>query len=311
MLTILRSLTIGYSRGFVLAFHVIDPKRLEDLVDSLRPVEPVPLPDLVQRSKQRKPTSGLCAITVDDGVGDNVRSLARLFCARGWPATFYLPTQYLDSGECMAFQWWHQIKPLLPQKKIVLQCGVIDLSAPGAGDRLFRDLERRWHTQRLESYLPVLMELVDHVLHERGLTKETIRPAAPISWSEVADLSKDDLIRFESHGVTHAAMSSLTDEELALEMRLSRDLITEHTGRLCRHFAYPFGSEQSIGARSAQMAKRFYDSAVTMSLGHVDFANPWMLPRIPLYPETSQRLARLKVFLTCNALGRRSSAPAT
>lgn len=310
MLTVLRSLTIGYSRGFVLAFHVIDPKRLEDLVDSLRPVEPIPLSDLVQRSKQRKSTSGLCAITVDDGVGENVRSLARLFRDRGWPATFYVPTQYLDSGEGMAFQWWDQIKPLLPQKKIELRCGEIDLSAPGASEEFFRDLERRWHTQRLESYLPILMDLVDHVVQERGLTKEAIQPAAPISWTEVAELSKDDLIRFESHGVTHAAMSSLTEEELAFEMRLSRNLVTEHTGRLCRHLAYPFGSERSIGARSAQMAEQFYDSAVTMSLGHVDFANPWMLPRIPLYPENSQRLARLKVFFKCNALSRGNSAVA-
>ena len=304
MFTVLRGLTTGFSHGFVLAFHVIDPERLEGLVESLQPVRPVPLSDLVQMSKRRKSTSGLCAITVDDGVGDAVRALARLFRGRGWPATFYVPTRYLDSGEPMAFQWWQQIKPLLPRKKIKLSTEEIDLTPPGAAEALFRELERRWHTQPTDTYVPMMMELVDYVATESGRTKEQLQPAAPISWKEVAELSKSDLIRFESHGVTHTAMSSLTEEELAFELRQSQNLISEHTGRACRHLAYPFGSERSIGGEAARLAERYYDSAVTMSLGHVDSANPWLLPRIPLYPENSRSLARLKVFLKCSALRR-------
>lgn len=58
-----------------------------------------------------------------------------------------------------------------------------------------------------------------------------------------------------------------------------------HSGRDCRHLAYPFGSWTSIGARAAAAAARFYDSATTMTLGHVEGANPSLVPRIPLYPE--------------------------
>jgi len=32
-------------------------------------------------------------------------------------------------------------------------------------------------------------------------------------------------------------------------------------------------------------------------LGHVDHANPWLLPRIPLYPKNSILFARLKILL--------------
>jgi hypothetical protein len=85
-------------------------------------------------------------------------------------------------------------------------------------------------------------------------------------------------------------------------MKHSRDLVTEHTGRRCRHLAYPFGSWQSIGVRVAAAAERFYDSAATMSLGSVDFANPWVLPRIPLYPENSTLFARLKILLKRSTL---------
>ena len=124
-----------------------------------------------------------------------------------------------------------------------------------------------WHSQRMESYLPLTLELADIAMRERGLSIDAIRPPEPITWSEVTQISRDDLIRFESHGVSHAAMSTLTDEELIFEMKHSRDLVSGYTGRPCRHLAYPFGSERSIGPRAALIAQQFYDSAATMTLG--------------------------------------------
>ena len=141
------------------------------------------------------------------------------------------------------------------------------------------------------------MELLEVVLREGGSTRSAIQPPTPITWPEVTELSKNDLIRFESHGVSHAAMSSLTGEEVVFEMKQSRDSVTEHTGCECRHLAYPFGDWQSIGARAVATAARLYDSAVTMSRGHVESAYPWLLPRIPLYPENSTLLAKLKILL--------------
>jgi peptidoglycan/xylan/chitin deacetylase (PgdA/CDA1 family) len=292
------------SSGFVLAFHELSPQRLAEFVDCLRPAQPVHLGEIVQRSKQRRLTSGLFAITVDDGVGDNVRALSRLFRARQWPATFYLPSRYLDAREGMVFQWWRRLRPSLPRRRLELGSGVIDLSQPGAVEELSRKIERLWHTGRIESYLPMTLELADLVARERGVTRADLQPAAPIAWPEVEELAKNDLIRFESHGVSHAAMSSLTDEELAFEMKYSRDVVSEHCRRQCRHLAYPFGSLSSIGPRAAAAAERFYDSAATMVLGHVDDANPWLLPRIPLYPENSTFRARAKILLKCSVAGR-------
>jgi peptidoglycan/xylan/chitin deacetylase (PgdA/CDA1 family) len=297
------------SGGFVLAFHEIVPERLAGFVDCIHPCRPVHLSELVERSKNRKPTSGLFAITIDDGVGDNVRALSRLFKQRSWPATFYLPSDYMNTREGMVFQWWRRMKPMLPQRPLELKSGVIDLSRPGAADGLYKTMEERWHTERLESYLPMTKELIALVARETGRPSREWKPDEPISWTEVAALAKDDLIRFESHGVSHSAMSSLTEEELVSEMRYSRDVVAEHTGQPCRHLAYPFGSDRSIGRRAALVAEQFYDSATTMSLGHVDSANPWMLPRIPLYPENSPTFARTKILLKCSAVSPLKSAP--
>jgi peptidoglycan/xylan/chitin deacetylase (PgdA/CDA1 family) len=277
---------------------------MAEFVELLQPARPVPLSALIRRSMQGKRTKGLFAITVDDGVGETVRALAELCRTKAWPATFYLPTDYIDTGNGMAFQWWRVLKPLLPRKRLQLKSTVIDLTAPRALEELSRNMELAWHSQRLESYLPTIMELAEIVACENGTAAAAMRPGAPITWAEVESLSKNPLLRFESHGMSHAAMSSLREDELEFEMRHSRDLVTEHTGRPCRHLAYPFGNLTSIGDRAPALARRFYDSATTMALGPVDSADPWMLPRIPLYPENSALFARLKILLKCTCIGR-------
>ena len=59
----------------------------------------------------------------------------------------------------------------------------------------------------------------------------------------------------------------------------------------------------AVAILAAGMAAHYYDSAVTMSLGHVTHADPWLLPRIPLYPENSPFFARVKILLKCNSFG--------
>src|SRR5262245_49017381 len=144
--SVLQRLTMRYSGGFVVALHEIAPERVAELVDCLQPARAVHLSELVRRSKACKSTSGLFAITVDDGVGENVRALAGLFQAKAWPATFYVPTHYLSTGEEMMFQWWRRLKPLLPLRKLELKSGVLDLSFPGALEEWSRKMETRWYT---------------------------------------------------------------------------------------------------------------------------------------------------------------------
>ena len=307
-LGILRQAFMRLSGGFVIAVHDIPPQRLADLLDGLSPARPISLSELVQRRKDDKSCSGLFAITVDDGVGDNVRALARLFRARGWPATFYLPTEYLDTGEPMPFQRWWWLKPLLPRKAFKLKSGMVDLSRPGAIDALSARIERAWYCQRPEAYLPLTLELAEAVARETTLHRRELQGPAPISWTEVEELSHDELIGFESHGVTHTAMSALSEEQIDFEMSISKDIVSEHTGRPCRHFCYPFGSPLSIGGIAPKVAQRYYDSAATMTLGPVAHADALLLPRIPLYPKNSLLIAWLKVLLKCTVLGSSKAA---
>ncbi|MGE5486218.1 MAG: polysaccharide deacetylase family protein [bacterium] len=283
--------------GFVLAFHEITPERFSEAIDSLGARRPVHLSELVERASRGASTRGLFAITVDDGVGENVRGLAGVLLRRAWPATFYLPVDYVGGNGGMQFQWWRKVEPYLRSyppdffARLEPALGVSDLAGLSAA------LHRLWRTARPDAYMPLTMRLVETVIRDHNVDAALLKPADAVSWEEVRSLSRSGLICFESHGMSHTAMSALTDDELAAEMKQSRDIIAAHSGRPCRHLAYPFGGMESIGERAIRTARLYYDSAAAMLPGRVDGANPWLLPRIPLYQENSKGLMRLKVAL--------------
>lgn len=282
--------------GFILAFHDLPGGRFRELIESLAPDEPVHLSELVDRVRLGKCTRGIFAITVDDGVGSTVRALSAVAQDRHWPITFLLPTGYLDAPDSMAFQWLRRIVARVPPVRIELRSGVVDLSTDVARRRFERRVLTRMHTKPPAEYTDLIDELASYSTAQGWLSREHDAPPAPISWNEVSTLSTHPAIRFESHGVTHTAAAALHPEQLGRELRASQNRIQAHTGRACRHFAYPFGSPQSIGPVAPRLVARYYDSGVTMVRGRVRNRNPFLLPRIPLYAADSAARARLKVL---------------
>jgi len=282
--------------GFVLAFHDLTGERFRELIECLAPNESVHLSELVDRVHEGRSTKGIFAITVDDGVGDTVRALSAVARDRHWPITFFLPTGYLDASDGMPFQWLRRIVACLPPVQLELRAGFIDLSTDWARRDFERRVTARMHTQSPGAYAELIDDLVTHAIAQGWLSREHDAPPAPIPWEEVTTLSAHPAIRFESHGVTHTAAAALAPDQLDRELRESQERVQAHTGRPCRHFAYPFGSPQSIGPVAPRLAARYYDSAMTLSRGRLRNRNPFLLPRIPFYAHDSGARAQLKVL---------------
>jgi len=213
------------SDGFICCWHDLSAKIFQDHVEALLPNRPIPLYELIERFKSGKSTSGCFALTFDDGVGSTVRDISNKCIEKGWPVTFYLPTQYLDEG-ILAYQ---NLKP--------------------------------------------------------------------ISWIEVEELSKNQLISFQSHGVTHSAVSSFNEEEIEFEMINSKKIIESHTNKKVHSFCYPYGSKESIGNIAPKVAAKHFSSAVTLIHGRLKKKDIFYLPRIGLYKEDLRSLARLKTLI--------------
>ena len=213
------------SNGFICCWHDLSAEIFQNHVEALQPNRPIPLKELIERFKSGKSTSGCFALTFDDGVGSTVRDISKKCIEKGWPVTFYLPTQYLDKG-------------ILP-----------------------------------------------------------FQNSKPISWNEVEELSKNQLISFQSHGVTHSAVSTLNEEEIEFEMLRSKKIIESHTNKKVHSFCYPYGSKESIGNTAPKIAAKHFSSAVTLIHGRIKKNNPFYLPRIGLYKEDLRSLARLKTLI--------------
>jgi len=282
--------------GFVLAFHDLPAPHFRQQIDALRPNQPVHLSVIIDRLKAGKSTCGLFAITVDDGVGQTVRAIAAVAAERHWPVTFFLPTGYLDHPGGMPFQHLRNVLSHLPPRLIEIAGERIDASSAAS---LFA-FEARWNRVRdhgpRDEYVQRIDELVQAAVSAGWLSRDDIVPPPPIAWEEVAALSRRPEIRFESHGVTHTAVSALSPDQLDAELRDSARRITLHTNRPCRHFCYPFGSLESIGSTAPRAVARHYDSAVTMSRGRLHHRSLFLLPRIPLYTEDTRAVARLKIL---------------
>jgi hypothetical protein len=282
--------------GFVLAFHSMGPDLFRGLIEALEPNEVVPLDEMITRVTNGKRTDGLFAVTVDDGVGQNVEGLAAVAMKHHWPISFYLPTRYLDERRGMPFQWLDRVLPCLPKERIKEGTLDLDASSSGARRRLEVSMRRLMYTRPAEEYRPLIDQLVECAVRHGWTSRQQLEPPAPLAWEKVAALARHSAIRFESHGVTHIAVSALTPDRLEAELVESRQRISEHTNRQCRHFCYPFGGPESIGAIAPRLVRRYFDSGVTMSRGRVNGRDPFLLPRIPIYGNDTVAVGRLKVL---------------
>ena len=196
----------------------------------------------------------------------------------------------------MDFQWWIILRRYLPLTTLKLSSFVLDLSSPVKYAAFERDFYRKLTTRQPQEYSRLLGEMKDLVLSQNGPGRDAVRPSALITWQEVEQLSRDALVAFESHGVSHTAVGALEAEELDRELRQSQRAIYDHTNILPRHFCYPYGLTESIGSRAPELAARYYQSAVTMDRGRIKGRNPFLLPRIPIYKRDSPLSVRLKVL---------------
>jgi peptidoglycan/xylan/chitin deacetylase (PgdA/CDA1 family) len=87
-----------------------------------------------------------------------------------------------------------------------------------------------------------------------------------------------------SHSHTHPQLSQLSDEDLALELSLSKNLLERWTEKSVRHVAFPSGEYDDRVIRAVKGAG--YESAWTtqtrLSRGTDD---PYQMPRVPIADE--------------------------
>lgn len=129
---------------------------------------------------------------------------------------------------------------------------------------------------------------------------------ATMDWEQLRGLAERG-VEIGSHTRTHPHLRRLSDEELELELRESRDVIEAELGRPCPFFAYPYGEEDARVRRAVQAAG--YEAAFAIQSDERD-VDPYALPRVALFrSDTNPLRAALKTTPTIRRAVRRLRAP--
>ena len=234
------------------------------------------------------------SLTFDDGVEQTVLENWKVCEKNNWPVTFYIPTDYLN-GDNLPFQKINFLSKFLTDYDLPnhLKSNKSLLKK----NYLINYLTKLIYYEQKEK----IRDLINHFLNQIKIfdksLKEKIMPKA-IDKDKINIISKNQISSFQSHGVSHTACSALSNQDLAYEMKESKRILEDCTGRKVNGFCYPYGANVSINKASVEFATKYFDHATTLIKGRLKRCNPYFLPRIDLYQENTVPFTKLKIILS-------------
>ncbi len=224
----------------------------------------VSLDDIAAGKINEKEARYAVAITFDDGYRDNFTHALPILKEFRIPATIFLATGFIGTGEmpwydkvCLAFK-------LTVQKEL-------RLDRPGATTGSLRTQQERVALmQQTLDALRVMDEdsrdsLMDDLFRALRVPKELALPNFMLNWDETRQMKAQN-ISFGAHTVTHPVLSQVKSDRLRKEIEDSRKTIEEKLQSEVVHFAYPFGKPADIGpdARSVVEQSGFKTAVTTI-----------------------------------------------
>ena len=221
------------------------------------------LPDVKRHLESGSP--GLVVgVTFDDGYRDNYECAYPILRRYNLPATIFLTTGSVDSGESL---WFNQLAEAVKKTEREF----IDLEFDIPRRFWMRTLEERLDSHK--QVLALLRALPD--AGRRAWMLEILRQLAVmhnrhndmLTWNQVR-LMNANRIDFGGHTVTHPFLSKLTIQEAAWEIGECKRRIDEEVQQPTEFFAYPSGREEDFAAANKTVLRNAgFQAAVTTIWG--------------------------------------------
>ncbi len=233
-------------------------------------LHPVSLQDVIAQIEQGTPLPpNAVAVTFDDGFADTYRYAFPILRRYQIPATIFVSTGYVESGEPFWFELAsfliYRLPPrsLEPHNGLQLPTGDSWADRTASLRRLHGVLKDLPNTERLQ----ILDTWAHHYSAE--LAHGAARHSRPISWSQIAEMAASG-IAFGSHTVSHPNLTRVTDAELKRELTESKTTLESKLQHSIDTIAYPIGTPSAFNARVVAAAREHH---FKLGLTYVSGAN--------------------------------------
>lgn len=187
-------------------------------------------------------------ITFDDGYLDNYTLALPVLREYSVPATLFVCTGFIDSG----YSNWDALDSALLARKD----SVLDLRECGLGSHQFAQPEQR------RAVLAHLHGALKNMAHEKMemIVNRLTGGACPhlartmMNWDELGEFSRTQRMTIGAHTITHPNLTSVAQDVMREEIRLSKILLEERLSMPVRHFAYPSGISSGAVADAVRAA---------------------------------------------------------
>jgi peptidoglycan/xylan/chitin deacetylase (PgdA/CDA1 family) len=260
-------------------YHGVPPEGTQTLAAQLRYLirnfKVVSLETMVNRlANDGRPGANEIVLTFDDGLRNNLTVVYPILRELQAPATFFVCPALIENG---AWLWNHEMR-----------CRLQTLPSPALAEVRMKVLAPGTSVDGIVEWMKTLR------LPRRHQCEALVRQATPafrptpeqqaafdiMNWDDLPSLDPR-LITVGSHTMSHPILTTLSDQEIELELLESRRCLEERLQRPVDFFCYPNGSYDK---RAYQVVRKTYRAAVTTESGMVDSRENFDLHRLPRIP---------------------------
>jgi peptidoglycan/xylan/chitin deacetylase (PgdA/CDA1 family) len=220
------------------------------------------LPDLVawleSGARRREPVA---LLTFDDGYRDNFEAAVPILRECGVPATFFLPTAFLEAPR---LPWWDHVAYVIKRtraRRLVLERG-----PDGGAPPIALDLET---LPRPTAILAVIRAFLDETIADGPWFLDQLAARAEVavdssslardlftSWDQVRRLTAraPDVLTIGSHGHSHQKLAGLDAQSQRRKLIESKRILEARLDRAITALAYPYGWPGSYTAQTKTLA---------------------------------------------------------
>ncbi len=223
-------------------------------------------------------------LTFDDGYFDNYLNAVPILEQLNSQALFYICTELIDTKKEI---WWDELERIF----------LLNQKLPGYLKLKISDREYFFKTSieaeingtylKLHPLIKYLSkdernEVMKALLKWAGLEEEGRESHRFMSSAEVIQMSKSPSAVIGAHTHTHTPLSILSYDEQRSEILKSKMILENITGKIIKHFSYPFGLKKDFNADTIRICDEMnFDFVCANYYSQVhQWTNKYSLPRI-------------------------------